>query len=624
MKANTNSRGRGPCRTKLAAGLAAILATSVAGGAIAGAGVPALAYPSDPWLRDAPWRQPLRVFQPRQHTVDRPAHGKAAGRPPTIQIVTTCDDAGAGSLREALAGAADGDTIDLSALTCSTITLTSGELVSTADSLTLRGPGRDALAIDGNAQDRVLIHTGSLQILDLTIANGHSAFRAGCLYVRGNLVLTRSTVSGCRAGNELSNGVSGGGAVVIGNLELHASTLSGNTAATVAPQEFITAYGGGAYVYGNVLADDSVIADNTVSSFGGPASFARGGGMFVHGDINLVTSTVSGNIAHAEGLDYCFANGGGLAIMTPLFSGNKTAILTVTASVLRDNSAISGEVSGGGAIVGIFSGVSIRSSILAGNVTMSKGGYARGGAVSAGGNVTYNSYLTVDSSTLVGNLATAVSDTTWPVTAYGGALWSYGDTHVVNSTISGNSAIGNGTNGGGYGGGIYNSYYLSGSVFRIEASTVTLNEAGSQGGGIAARLIDGLQATSNIIAGNTAPEAADMSRTRFDGATTMLEVMGERNLIVSVGADVTLPADTLMDDPLLLPLANNGGWTQTHALAPGSPAIDAGSNAPGLTSDQRGEPFVRVAGNAPDIGAFELQPLPDRVFVNGFDPSTHP
>src|SRR5205085_138409 len=61
-------------------------------------------------------------------------------------------------------------------------------------------------------------------------------------------------------------------------------------------------------------------------------------------------------------------------------------------------------------------------------------------------------------------------------------------------------------------------------------------------------------------------------------------------------------------DPRLLPLMANGGPTLTHALLLNSPARDAGSNSPALTTDQRGQP--RIYGSAADIGAFELGPQP--------------
>jgi hypothetical protein len=53
--------------------------------------------------------------------------------------------------------------------------------------------------------------------------------------------------------------------------------------------------------------------------------------------------------------------------------------------------------------------------------------------------------------------------------------------------------------------------------------------------------------------------------------------------------------------------AQNGGRTQTHAFATGSPAIDNGNNEAGLAYDQRGPGFSRLSGARTDIGAFERQ-----------------
>ncbi len=82
---------------------------------------------------------------------------------------------------------------------------------------------------------------------------------------------------------------------------------------------------------------------------------------------------------------------------------------------------------------------------------------------------------------------------------------------------------------------------------------------------------------------------------------------------------ITLPADTISADPLLQPLADNGGATRTHALGDGSPAIDAGDNTASLAFDQRGGGYPRVVGVAADIGAYERQSIDDAIFVDGFD-----
>src|SRR5205807_2638940 len=62
-------------------------------------------------------------------------------------------------------------------------------------------------------------------------------------------------------------------------------------------------------------------------------------------------------------------------------------------------------------------------------------------------------------------------------------------------------------------------------------------------------------------------------------------------------------------DPLLAPLAYNGGPTQTHALLVNSPARNRGANPLGLAADQRGPGFSRQLGAAVDMGAYEAAEL---------------
>jgi len=85
---------------------------------------------------------------------------------------------------------------------------------------------------------------------------------------------------------------------------------------------------------------------------------------------------------------------------------------------------------------------------------------------------------------------------------------------------------------------------------------------------------------------------------------------GHNNLKMGGVKSGQAPTDTISADPLLQPLADNGGPTMTHAPGAGSPAIDAGNNLAALPGDQRGLPFLRTFGAKPDIGAFESQPAP--------------
>jgi hypothetical protein len=74
---------------------------------------------------------------------------------------------------------------------------------------------------------------------------------------------------------------------------------------------------------------------------------------------------------------------------------------------------------------------------------------------------------------------------------------------------------------------------------------------------------------------------------------------------MAASANITLPGGTLSADPLLGPLANNGGPTLTMGLLAGSPALGVGSNPNDYTYDQRGPGFPRTVGGLTDIGAFQ-------------------
>jgi hypothetical protein len=118
----------------------------------------------------------------------------------TITVINT-NDSGPGSLRQALVGANDGDTINFdSSLNGQRITLTSGELNVDKD-VTISGPGAKNLAVDGNSQSRVFnVNPGKIVTIDgLTVANGRANFFAsgGGIYNNaGALTVTNCTFSG--------------------------------------------------------------------------------------------------------------------------------------------------------------------------------------------------------------------------------------------------------------------------------------------------------------------------------------------------------------------------------------------------------------------------------------------
>jgi hypothetical protein len=119
--------------------------------------------------------------------------------------------------------------------------------------------------------------------------------------------------------------------------------------------------------------------------------------------------------------------------------------------------------------------------------------------------------------------------------------------------------------------------------------------------------------TGSIIAGNTAGGANPDLRPGLGTLTVDYSLIGDTSdLTGDQLTDINAGVGNLLDiDPMLGYLDDNGGPTLTHALLPGSPAIDAGDSSfagpPG--NDQRGSPFVRVAGAVVDIGAYEVQSL---------------
>ena len=274
----------------------------------------------------------------------------------------------------------------------------------------------------------------------------------------------------------------------------------------------------------------------------------------IHCNVSLINSIVSGNFSSS--------NGGG--------------IQTDEGDVSLTNSTVSANSSGnsGGGIDTGSGDVSLTNSTVNANT-----GNGVGGGIDAG-----SGDVSLTNSTVNGNSSGGDG---------GGIRASFGDVSLSNSTVSGNSSD---ADGGG----------IDARSILLFNSTLTDNSALGEGGGIfVVPFGEALTIQNTIVAGNTANEFAPDVR----AADSLLLV--ENSLIGDItGSDITFATGAgnfLNQLPLLGPLADNGGPTQTHALLSGSPAINGGSNvianANGLTTDQRGED--RAQFGTVDIGAFE-------------------
>lgn len=226
----------------------------------------------------------------------------------TTITVTNTNESGPGSLRQALAIANDGDTIDVTGIS-GAISLTSGELL-VSKSVTINGAGADVLAVDGNAASRVFfINSGeTVTISDLTIRNGQGNFGGGILNGDvATLTIANSTLSGNMAGF-------GGGIFNTGTLTILNSTVSGNTASegggtynsgsnrlTITNSTFsgntATSVGGGSFNLGTLLITNSTLSDNSAALGGGIFNI----GTLEIGDTILETGPLGPNIANNGG-----------------------------------------------------------------------------------------------------------------------------------------------------------------------------------------------------------------------------------------------------------------------------------------------------------------------------------
>ena len=372
--------------------------------------------------------------------------------------------------------------------------------------------------------------------------------------------------------------------------------------------------GGGIRSAGFLLTlSNVVVTDNTAAGGGGIRS--AGPAILVNATVTKNTSTVSGG--GLDGNPGFFELTNSTVTNNHAFGGTGGGVhghFTVTNSTVANNDA----AGNGGGLEG--SGEIVRSTI---RDNISTGG--DGGGIAGFVNLPPPAPpFTITDTTISGNRAAGTN-------RQGGGIFfptAGSAMTVANSTISGNRATG-------WGGGVSTGFNTNSTV-NLRGVTINRNVANTDGnnnqgygGGIDQAPGSFIDLSNTIVAGNTFvspalgttpsdcntnPGASGPPKVTSQGHNLFGEITG--CTIAMAGGDQTIGTA----DPLVAPLADNGGLTQTSALQPGSPAIDAGSPAvPGsatpacTTSDQRG--VGRPQGPACDIGAYEYR---YRVVTIGF------
>jgi hypothetical protein len=430
-----------------------------------------------------------------------------------------------------------------------------------------------------------------------------------------------------------NNGLGGGNIIVFSNNVTGTITLSGSELVITAPASIVGPGANVLAVCGNnsvrvfsILRGPSQISGLTicdgldVGTAGQPGQKGfdgRGAGIYTQDTLSVSGCTIRSNRVFG-GLGGAANQGivgqGGKGLGAGLY--NATGSLVLEFCSLEANLAVGGQ--GGSAVSDEGGG----------------GGNGLGGAISSGGGT-----LQLFSCNLMNNVARGGQGGAGATVGnggqgYGGAINNENPTTAIHTTIAGCSAIGGtgaGGNGSGYGGAINNLSTLSLSLCTVASNTAS-GSSFDFGGGISN---DGTLGLTNVtIAGNQADYGGGLSgNANLAGSiiaanqatTSGADVSGtitsyDYNLIQSFSGLNILGATAhviIGQDPLLGPLANNGGFEPTMALRPGSPAIDQGKNFT-IAVDQRSAPrpfdLAGVAnaagGDGSDIGAFELgQPL---------------
>ncbi len=494
--------------------------------------------------------------------------GSLQVQPARSLVVTNTNDSGPGSLRAAAGTIVDSpSTITFDPVVFAApqaIAVTTGDILIDGP-FTISGPGVAKLTVDAKGASRIFVlnanPTTTVAISGMTIANGAADTFGGGIngapqfynygfYGGAKLTLDTVTITGCHTTGAQ---LSAGGAIFSFNyLTLNNVNVTGCSSS--GPRGFA----GGVFSY-YLYATNSTFTGNAVISTNssGNSTLYSGGGI-LSGLALIKNCTISGNSATASGGAKPRAAGAGLSV---------------------------------------FGYADISNSTISGNVAQASNGtngaHAQGGGIYSGGK------LTIQNSTISGNSVSATDSTVAAyASAYGGGIYASGNVQIYNCTVVNNSVSAIGASGSYASGGgsyVYNTFNSNPPPSQLLVSTIAAKNTSQSG--IAA-------ATPDDLGGNIDTTSSN-NLIGVDTNVSGISNGAQGNKIGTAGSPL---------DPVLGPLQNNGGVTETHAVLPGSPAIGAGLNTTDifnspslLTTDQRDVNYPRArAGNVVDIGAIQL------------------
>ena len=449
-----------------------------------------------------------------------------------------------------------------------------------------------------------IFNDGTLNVNGAQVNNNSAGRAGGGIHHRNGtaVIFNFSQINGNVISNTSTLPAQGGGVWNNATLVITSSSVNSNTAAATSVSG-VAAGGGVSNNAATLIIEDSQVNDNTAS--GGSA---QGGGVHNQsGAAEMRRGTIAGNVVSATNN----AQGGG---------AYNDGSLLITETLVAQNTATATNSAQGGGTFNEFSGVlTVTFSTLAEN-------QALGGTAGQGGGAFSRGTTRIEGSTVQTN--TASSD--------GGGVYRFdGLVDIVTSTLAANQAISDG-------GGLYNNASVLGGGMIVQHSAVVSNTA--QRGGGAYNLAGLLFMRNSTVSGNTGgglyaddsdPSPGSSSNTQLQFVTVAGNTLTGLN--VATGANATAYATLLaynsgnncaglafqlfslssdasclgmmVADPLLKPLALNGGGTLNHALSLGSPAIDKVPPAfCTVNTDQRFFSRPGPVTTGCDIGAFELQP----------------